>query len=324
MSLPVVRGHDGDGATPDLAGTPGVGLGSPMPFLMHTSMSFGDATRGGCGPGAGRPFALRRARLRPAGRGPTTGGCLSAAPAAERPRQAGSGAMSARSDVMVAAGVLALHHRIVPTDVCEGPSATATCSYVARVGDGDRWFVKSYPRSADLSAERRALELAEFAALGGIPVPAMRRTMDGDLIATDGELAVSVVVFQRHRDSGRWSVRREVGRRRRDRGPNAPHARAASGRAPRPVPRDLRRRTRPTTPGTVSRPLCEAAPRAPHSERRGHRRPAVGSPQPDVGAGAHRARSAHGPERPQSGPRAWPRPSPPTGRPTRSCPPMTS
>ncbi|WP_060880056.1 phosphotransferase enzyme family protein [Streptomyces scabiei] len=103
--------------------------------------------------------------------------------------------MSAQSDLMVVAGVLALHYRIVPTDVCEGPSGTATANYVATDGNGRRWFVKSYPEHADLGAERRALELAEFATLGGAPVPALRRTLDGNLIAVTGGLAVSVAAF---------------------------------------------------------------------------------------------------------------------------------
>jgi Ser/Thr protein kinase RdoA (MazF antagonist) len=96
---------------------------------------------------------------------------------------------------MVVAGVLALYYRIMPTDVSEGPSGTATCNYVARDTDGWRWFVKAYPVSADLGAEWRAIELAEFAALGGVPVPVMRRTLDGDLIATGGGLSVSVAAF---------------------------------------------------------------------------------------------------------------------------------
>lgn len=103
--------------------------------------------------------------------------------------------MSAQPDLMVVAGALALHYRIVPTDVCEGPSGTATSNYVAKDGDGRRWFEKSYPEHAGLDAERRALELAEFAALGGVPVPVVRRTLDGNLIAVDGGLAVSVAEF---------------------------------------------------------------------------------------------------------------------------------
>ncbi|WP_333736716.1 phosphotransferase [Streptomyces sp. IBSBF 2806] len=103
--------------------------------------------------------------------------------------------MSAQSDVKVVAGVLALHYRIVPTDVCEGPSGTATSNYAARDGNGRRWFVNSYPEHVGLDAERRALELAEFVALGGVPVPVMRRTLGGNLIAVDGGSAVSVAAF---------------------------------------------------------------------------------------------------------------------------------
>ncbi|MFI0968386.1 phosphotransferase enzyme family protein [Streptomyces sp. NPDC021080] len=103
--------------------------------------------------------------------------------------------MSAGSAVMVVAEVLALYYRIVSTEVSEGPSGTATCNYVARDADGRRWFVKAYPASADLGAEQRALELAEFAARGGVPAPVMRRTLDGDLIAAGGGLSVSVTAF---------------------------------------------------------------------------------------------------------------------------------
>ncbi|MEU0216129.1 phosphotransferase [Streptomyces sp. NPDC006265] len=146
--------------------------------------------------------------------------------------------MNAQSDVMVVAGVLALHYRLVPTDVREGPSGTATCNYVARDGDGRRWFVKVYPEHADLDAERRALALAEFAALGGVPVPGIRRTLDGDLIAVAGGLAVSVAAFAEGAETadgglygGRWAaVGATVGRLHRAlaRHPDGPPRRAPS------------------------------------------------------------------------------------------------
>lgn len=139
--------------------------------------------------------------------------------------------MNAQSDVMVVAGVLALRYGIVPTDVCEGPSGTATCNYVAKDGDGRRWFVKAYPEHADLGAEQRALELAEFAALGGVPVPVMRRT-------ADGELAVSVAAFAEGAETAegglygeRWAaVGETVGRLHRTlaRHPDGPPRRAPS------------------------------------------------------------------------------------------------
>ncbi|MFC9620128.1 phosphotransferase enzyme family protein [Streptomyces sp. NPDC056930] len=101
----------------------------------------------------------------------------------------------AESDVMVVAGILTLFFRTVPTAVSEGPAGTATRNYVARDSDGARWFVKAYPAGTDLDAERQALALAQFTRLGRIPVPVVRQTLDGDLIAAAGGMAVSVAAF---------------------------------------------------------------------------------------------------------------------------------
>lgn len=101
----------------------------------------------------------------------------------------------AESDVMVVAGILPLFYRIIPTAVDEGPAGTATRNYVARDSDGGRWFVKAYPVGTDLDAERQALELGQFARLGGLPVPVVRQALDGDLIAAAGGMAVSVTAY---------------------------------------------------------------------------------------------------------------------------------
>ncbi|WRZ87851.1 phosphotransferase [Streptomyces sp. NBC_01007] len=114
--------------------------------------------------------------------------------------------MSAQSDVMVVAEILPLFYRIIPTVVDRGPVGTATRNYVARDSDGVRWFVKAYPAGAVLDAERQALELGQFARLGGIPVPAVRQTLDGDLIATVGEMAVSVAAFVENAETAEGSL----------------------------------------------------------------------------------------------------------------------
>ncbi|GGZ25722.1 hypothetical protein GCM10010300_81420 [Streptomyces olivaceoviridis] len=101
----------------------------------------------------------------------------------------------AESDVMAVAGILPLFYRIIPTAVDEGPAGTATRNYVARDSDGGRWFVKAYPAGTDRDAERQALKLCQFARLGGLPVPVVRQTLDGDLIAAAGGMAVSVAAF---------------------------------------------------------------------------------------------------------------------------------
>jgi hypothetical protein len=103
--------------------------------------------------------------------------------------------MNAQSDVTAVAGILALHYCIVPTEVREGPSGTATCNYVAKDGDGRRWFVKAYPEHVDLGAEERPRAGGVRRTRRGPPVPGMRRTLDGNLIAVDGGRAVPVAAF---------------------------------------------------------------------------------------------------------------------------------
>ncbi|MFJ8547176.1 phosphotransferase enzyme family protein [Streptomyces sp. NPDC093586] len=103
--------------------------------------------------------------------------------------------MSAESDVMVVAGILSLLYRITPTVVSEGPEGTATCNYVAEDHAGRRWFVKAYLPGTDVDQERRALALGEAARAAGAPVPAVRRTVTGKVIASAGGLSVSVAEY---------------------------------------------------------------------------------------------------------------------------------
>ncbi|MEU3407667.1 phosphotransferase [Streptomyces sp. NPDC006670] len=130
--------------------------------------------------------------------------------------------VSAESDVTVVAGVLALLYRITPASVGEGPAGTATRNYVAEDRAGRRWFVKAYPRGTDIEAERQALALGEAARAAGVPVPAVRRTVTGEVIASAGGLSVSVSVTEYIADAetaegglsgGRWdAVGEAVGR----------------------------------------------------------------------------------------------------------------
>ncbi|MET9887939.1 phosphotransferase [Streptomyces sp. NPDC006430] len=128
--------------------------------------------------------------------------------------------MSAESDVMVVAGILALLYRITPTDVSEGPAGTATCNYLAEDREGRRWFVKAYPHGTDMEAERQALALGEAARAAGVPVPAVRRTVTGEVIASAGGLSVSVTEYVAGAETaegglsgGRWdAVGEAVGR----------------------------------------------------------------------------------------------------------------
>ncbi|MFG2869014.1 phosphotransferase enzyme family protein [Streptomyces sp. NPDC048338] len=128
--------------------------------------------------------------------------------------------MSAKPDVMVVAGILALLYQITPAAVSEGPAGTATRNYVAEDREGRRWFVKAYPRGTDMDAERQALALGEAARAGGVPVPSVRRTVTGEVIASAGGLSVSVTEYVAGAETaegglsgGRWdAVGEAVGR----------------------------------------------------------------------------------------------------------------
>jgi homoserine kinase type II len=71
-------------------------------------------------------------------------------------------------------------------------AGTATANYLVSEESGGRWFAKVYRDRGGLERERAAVELAEFARAGGVPVPAVRRTCAGELIADDGSLGMSV------------------------------------------------------------------------------------------------------------------------------------
>ncbi|MFF6772714.1 phosphotransferase enzyme family protein [Streptomyces sp. NPDC012637] len=145
--------------------------------------------------------------------------------------------MSAESDVTAVAGVLALLYRITPAAVVEGPAGTATRNYLAEDREGGRWFVKAYPRGTDLAEERQALALGEAARAAGVPVPAVRRSVSGEVIASAGGPSVSVAKYVADAETaegglsgGRWdAVGEAVGRLHRA------LARHPAG-PPRPVP----------------------------------------------------------------------------------------
>ena len=56
-------------------------------------------------------------------------------------------------------------------------AGTATDNYVASGRAGRRWFVKVYRDPRTLPSELEAIELAMFARAGGVPVPAVHRTL---------------------------------------------------------------------------------------------------------------------------------------------------
>ncbi|MEU8779475.1 phosphotransferase [Streptomyces sp. NPDC048606] len=128
--------------------------------------------------------------------------------------------MSSEAEAMVVAEILALLYRIAPAAVSQGPAGTATRNYLAEDREGGRWFVKAYPRGTNLDRERQALALGEAARAAGVSVPAVRRTVTGETIASAGGLSVSVTEYVADAQTaegglsgGRWeAVGETVGR----------------------------------------------------------------------------------------------------------------
>lgn len=93
--------------------------------------------------------------------------------------------------VMVAATV-AMAYGIQPAEVAQIPAGTNTRNYRVTDAGGGLWFAKVYRDHPTLQRERPAVELAEFAREGGAPVPAVRRTRDGDLVEARGPVPMSL------------------------------------------------------------------------------------------------------------------------------------
>lgn len=74
-------------------------------------------------------------------------------------------------------------------------AGTASDNFVATVPDGVRWFVKVYRTASEAAAAVAAIELTEFAAQGGTPVPSLLRSRHGDAVAHGNGPAFSVWEF---------------------------------------------------------------------------------------------------------------------------------
>ncbi|WP_328521002.1 phosphotransferase enzyme family protein [Kribbella sp. NBC_00359] len=87
---------------------------------------------------------------------------------------------------------LVVAYGIRPVRVTRIAAGTATANFLVTEESGGRWFAKVYRDGGGLERERAAVELAEFARAGGVPVPGVRRTCAGELIADNGSPAMSV------------------------------------------------------------------------------------------------------------------------------------
>ncbi|WP_190344217.1 phosphotransferase enzyme family protein [Streptomyces venezuelae] len=81
------------------------------------------------------------------------------------------------------AALLARAYGLVPHTVEPGPAGTESVNHIVTEAGGARWFVKGHPPGADPVAVEQALELGRFAGRAGVPVPEVRETGDGRLLA---------------------------------------------------------------------------------------------------------------------------------------------
>src|SRR5699024_11635215 len=74
-------------------------------------------------------------------------------------------------------------------------AGTATDNLQVRATDGQEWFVNLHATHSELDAAGEAIALAEFVRGGGVPVPMLRRTLEGDPLAQDSAGGLSVWEF---------------------------------------------------------------------------------------------------------------------------------
>lgn len=74
-------------------------------------------------------------------------------------------------------------------------AGTATDNLQVRAANGQEWFVKLHATRSELDEAREAIALAEFVRDGGVPVPMLRRTLEGDSQAEDSAGGLSVWEF---------------------------------------------------------------------------------------------------------------------------------
>ncbi len=97
--------------------------------------------------------------------------------------------------IHLVAATLPKAYGVQPAEVTQILGGTNTHNYRVTARDGGLWFAKIYRDHQILERERAAVELAEFTREGGVPVPAVRRTREGDLIETRGPVPMSLWTY---------------------------------------------------------------------------------------------------------------------------------
>ncbi|TCC59766.1 aminoglycoside phosphotransferase [Kribbella pittospori] len=136
------------------------------------------------------------------------------------------------------ADALVVAYGIQPAEITKIAAGTATLNFHVTDDEGDQWFAKVYRDRTVLQHELAAVELAEFARAGGVPVPGVRRTRAGKLIDDAGPMSLWEYVADAETAEGgltgdRWqavgAVLGRLHRRLADHPAAAPKMRPASG-----------------------------------------------------------------------------------------------
>ena len=93
------------------------------------------------------------------------------------------------------AATLPMAYAVQPAEVTLIPAGTNTHNFRVIDDDGRQWFAKVYRDRQVLDREHAAVELAEFTREGGVTVPAVRRTREGDLIEARGPVPMSLWTY---------------------------------------------------------------------------------------------------------------------------------
>lgn len=108
-------------------------------------------------------------------------------------------------------GTLALAYQLVPATVEPIRAGTATANFRITDQREKRWFAKVYG-NGELDREQDAVELAEFARTERVPVPAVHRTVEGELVERRGRLPMSLWEYVEDAETaeggltgGRWA-----------------------------------------------------------------------------------------------------------------------
>lgn len=97
--------------------------------------------------------------------------------------------------IALIAATLPMAYGIQSAEVTQIPAGTNTRNYRVTAHDGRLWFAKVYRDRRSVERERAAVELAEFTRAGGVAVPALRPTREGDLVEARRPVPMSLWTY---------------------------------------------------------------------------------------------------------------------------------